>query len=905
LVTEELSFGKGAGGIGGAFHELALTLRHAGNHVDIIFVPEFTETKAQKALTNYYDAHGIEVIDPAIDSFAWSPLSYDKRSYALYRYLVTIEEPYDFIHFHDYKGLGYFVLAGKTQGLGFANTRLIVQVHGPSRWALQANDHPFQHYEQLKIDYMERESIARADILISPSHYMLRWLKENKWKTPPDERVLVIQNICTHLAEMLGPIPTQKHPLPSDEIIFFGRHEERKGIELFCDALDLVRHLLFEDDVTVTFLGGFGVINGEASALYLARRARDWRFRIQLLPDYERTAAVRHLISNDRSVVVVPSHIENSPYSVLEAAISGKAVICSDTGGTSELLQPSLLSALTCPMSHCALAERLTKAVREGLPQARLAVPPAKTVQQWHDVHRLPVSGSKDRQPAANRAPRPRVTAVITHFERPHKLFDAIISLAAQTYPDLEVVVVDDGSRDPVTLQALDRMQPLFTKLNVRLLRQKNRYLGAARNLGIAETKSEYILFLDDDDIAFPSLVQTLVNVAQATKADIVNCIQLYMAESRRSEAYPFPEKFSEKVSFVPIGGPLAVAPFDNCYGGSTALVRRSAINRIGGYTEDYGIGHEDFELYVRALQEGLRIEVCPLPLVLYEVGRPSMLTTTSRLRNWNRIVRALDVSQQPIVWNDLISVTAGQGAMEHNKNYGEWWKANSPQSALLKQITWEPVDSSKYAALLQEYAGAIGAVSYANASRTLATTRSNEAMPSDTVLMPSLARRQPQNRLHTDVGSLMLGALIDLSVGRIDDAVSTFVLDSQRLDGAALCEPQLRFLRTLARHDGLSAQQASRTLEVLKQVSPDLDQLRHLIPIMFRLALQARDTACTIDLYERAEIVDEKLYLAHDANIAEQINSGTFTSPLDHYVYFGDLHDRASFSLLRELTRA
>ena len=573
---------------------------------------------------------------------------------------------------------------------------------------------------------------------------------------------------------MLGPIPTQKHPLPSDEIIFFGRHEERKGIELFCDALDLVRHLLFEDDVTVTFLGQFEVINGEASALYLARRALDWRFRIQLLPDYERTAAVRNLISNDRSVVVVPSHIENSPYSVLEAAISGKAVICSDTGGTSELLQPSLLSALTCPMSHCALAERLTKAVWGGCPRLGSRYhrqKPCSNGMTCTDC-RFPVL--KDRQPAANRAPRPRVTAVITHFERPHKLFDAIISLAAQTYPDLEVVVVDDGSRDPVTLQALDRMQPLFTKLNVRLLRQKNRYLGAARNLGIAETKSEYILFLDDDDIAFPSLVQTLVNVAQATKADIVNCIQLYMAKSRRSEAYPFPEKFSEKVSFVPIGGPLAVAPFDNCYGGSTALVRRSAINRIGGYTEDYGIGHEDFELLVRALQEGLRIEVCPLPLVLYEVGRQSMLTTTSRLRNWNRIVRALDVSQQPIVWNDLISVTAGQGAMEHNKNYGEWWKANSPQSALLKQITWEPVDSSKYAALLQEYAGAIGAVSYANASRTLATTRSNEAMPSDTVLMPSLARRQPQNRLHTDVGSLMLGALIDLSVGRIDDAVST-----------------------------------------------------------------------------------------------------------------------------------
>ena len=905
LVTEELSSGKGGGGIGGAFHELALALRRAGHSVDLIYLPPELSNAPPQTLVNYYADHGIRVVDVNIDRFVWAPYSYDKRSYALFRHLVAVEDPYDFIHFHDYKGLGFCTLTAKSQRLGFADTTLVVQLHGPTRWTLQANDHPFTDESHLQIDFMERECIARADLLVSPSRYMLTWLKQNEWTTPPPDRVRVIQNICSHLGMILGPHRTHPQPVPCTELVFFGRHEERKGIALFCDALDLIAGDLADANIQLTFLGGFCFVGGEASALYLARRSRNWRFPMQLLPDCDRIAACRAITANDRSVVVIPSRVENSPYTVMEAAIARKPLIASASGGVSELLEPTLADALTCEMDRDALAARILTAIRKGLPAAKLAVPPEKTERQWLDLHTTPAIGkSIAKRPTATRTP-PKVVAAITHFERPAKLHDAVLSLAAQLYPNLEIVIVDDGSREPTSLQLLDRLQPLLNKLKVRLLRQPNRYLGAARNHAIAETQSDYILFLDDDDIAFPNLVQTLVAAAEATGAAMVNCLQLYMQEARRGEAYPFPDHFQEKVSYVPTGGPLSIAPLDNCFGGSTILLRRSAITQLGGYSEDYGVGHEDYELYARALQAGLRIEICPLPLVLYEVGRPSMLTTTSRPRNWNRVARVIDPALRPEAWRDLISLVAGRRAMEHVNNYGEWWMGNDPQSDLLRRIAQASVDSADYASMLAEYAASLGATSYSNALGVLAARRTSQPHITGAVVMPPLlVRPQAPMSGQTEIDALMLGALIDLSTNNLGQAVTTFLASWDREPGI-LSMPQLRVLQALSRHDELSTPDAERILDLLKQKSSELDELRTLVPVMFRLALRARDTQAAIAIIDRALVVDEQCYLAERHDTADQVASGDYASALDHFIRSGETADRAGFPLLRELRSA
>lgn len=902
LVTEELSYGKGSGGIGGAFHELALALRRAGHSVDLIYLPPDLPNESATAVVNYYSDHGVRIIDANIDRYVWAPYSYEKRSYALFRYLISVEVPYDFIHFHDYKGLGFCTFVAKSQRIGFGGTTLVVQAHGPTRWTLQANDHPFVDESQLQIDFMERESIARADMLVSPSRYMLKWLEQNHWVTPPVDHVRVIQNISSHISTMLGSKRVRSGPVPSNEIVFFGRHEERKGIVEFCDALDIIADELADRNITVTLLGGFGLVGGEASALFLVRRARHWRFPMRLLPDCDRIAACRALAGNDRSVVVIPSRIENSPYTVMEAAILGKPLITSALGGTGELLDPAQTEELTCELDRESLAARLLAAVQTGLPAAHLATAPAKTEQQWLDLHAVRPS----RPSTARRKACPKVTAAITHFQRPAKLHDAVLSLAGQLYPNLEILVVDDGSRDTTALELLDRMQPLMDKLNVRLLRQQNRYLGAARNRAIHETSSEYILFLDDDDIAFPNLVQTLVAVAEATGADIVNCLYLYVDESRRSEAYPFPDHFQQKVAYVPTGGPLSMAPLDNCFGGSTALLRRSSIAQLGSYSEDYGVGHEDYELYVRAVQAGLRIEICPLPLMLYEVGRPSMLTTTSRLRNWNRIARIVEPVKNRDAWCDLVSLIAGRRAMEHVNNYSEWWIGNDPQSDLLRRINQSPADSANYAYQLQAYAESQGATTYANALGALATSRSVAHEPAgDAIIMPALVQRQSAiSSDSSDIDALMLGALVDLSTDNTRQATITFLAAWEREPGS-LSTAQIRFLRALARHSNLASDEAESVLHVLKQKASELGELCILVPIMFRLALRTRDTTVAIALVDRAAVIDEQNYLADHPGAAEKVSSGVYMSALDHFIRSGEVDGDAEFPLLHDLKSA
>jgi glycosyltransferase involved in cell wall biosynthesis len=360
LVTEELSLGSNSGGIGGAFHEMALALRASGHRVDILYVPIGQDTNESARLSRYYEDRGIHIIRPDLDQYAWEPSSYEKRSYGIFRHLLGSSQRYDIIHFHDYKGLGFSSLTAKRQRLAFPDTCLLVQAHGPTRWTLEANHHPFSHEDQLTIDFMERESIARADVLTAPSRYMLDWLQQNGFSLPPQDRVRVIQNISLHLASLLGDSPAAQSSA-CNEIILFGRHEDRKGIVPFCDSLDIANDMLTSARVLVTFLGPFGTVNGEASPLYLAHRARNWQFSLRLLPDLDRLSACRYLAGNPRATVFVPSPFENSPYTVLEAALAGRAVVTSVDGGARELLDPGVVTALTCQIERKALAEKLAK----------------------------------------------------------------------------------------------------------------------------------------------------------------------------------------------------------------------------------------------------------------------------------------------------------------------------------------------------------------------------------------------------------------------------------------------------------------------------------------------------------------------------------------------------------------
>ena len=910
LVTEELAHGAGSGGIGGAFHELALLLGRSDHDVDIFYVPTHANQARVDDLRSYYAAHDIEMLPIPIEQYVWSESAPENRAYAVFAHLRAQPATYDVVHFHDYKGLGHFCLAARKQRLAFPDTTFVVQVHGPTRWTLEANGHDFTHEDQLKIDFLERASIAAADVVVSPSRYMLDWLAGHGWHTPAG-RTHVIQNPCAKLqairprtATTAGASTTA--PRRADEIVLFARHEERKGIVEFCNALDLLADELAEAGTQVTFLGPLGAINGEPSLTWLASRARGWRFPMAILPDLDRQAAAAYLVGNPRSLVVVPSPVENSPYTVLEAVVLGKSLLTSSEGGAPELLDPASAKKMTCSITGPTLAAALRRALAKTLCVPRLATGAEETERLWLALHAeaTPVQSARPMEtPAPSRLPT--VTVAITHHERPGKLYDALLSIAGQTYPAMDVVVVDDGSATEATNDALRQMQPLFDRLGVRLLRQPNLYLGAARNHAVRETSSDYLLFLDDDDLAFPTLVATLVKAAEATGADIMGCLNLFMEEHRRPDSHPFPDRFAQKVSYVPLGGPLALAPLANVMGSATALIRRSAFDRLGGYTERHGVGHEDYEFYVRALQAGATVEVCPVPLYLYEVGRPSMISSTSQLKNFRRVSAAIETGANPEAWADLVSLNAGRRAAEHTDNLQVYLRRMNPHAALLHELTQLAANGPAYAAKTADLAHELGAHAYGRALGALAEQRANalgyEAGPAPRPRALDGKRRVPRAVVIEPMRDAhIMAALVDLALGHVAEAGVSFRLSVER--ERRLTGEQRRFLVALAARPCATPADLAPVVEALQRLTVPASIDRALAPVLFRILVRAGAADLTVQIVESALREDYAAYIAAYPDVHAFLE-GTPERSLEHYVHYGVHEGRQGFGAASQLS--
>ena len=101
------------------------------------------------------------------------------------------------------------------------------------------------------------------------------------------------------------------------------------------------------------------------------------------------------------------------------------------------------------------------------------------------------------------------VSLVIATFNHARVLAEAIDSALSQTLDPVEVVVVDDGSTDD-TPTVLARYAA-----RIRVLRQPNRGLAAARNAGLAATRGSYVAFLDADDVLAPTKLAEQVAVLE------------------------------------------------------------------------------------------------------------------------------------------------------------------------------------------------------------------------------------------------------------------------------------------------------------------------------------------------------------------------------------------------------
>jgi GT2 family glycosyltransferase len=219
-------------------------------------------------------------------------------------------------------------------------------------------------------------------------------------------------------------------------------------------------------------------------------------------------------------------------------------------------------------------------------------------------------------QPAEAVGPPPRTpmaTVCLIHYNRPALLAQAIQSLRDQTYAPYEVVLVDSGSTTPESIRFLDSIEPEFAARGWRVVRQENRWAGAAYNAAARPARGEYLLFMDDDNYAKPDELAAMVRAAERTAADVVVCCMdiFHGDEAPAAGLQPFRRHLF-------LGGCATGGVFRNCLSDTNAMVRRETFERLGGFTEVQGVGQDDWEFYAWAAVQGSRYAVVPEALYWY-----------------------------------------------------------------------------------------------------------------------------------------------------------------------------------------------------------------------------------------------------------------------------------------------
>ena len=322
----------------------------------------------------------------------------------------------------------------------------------------------------------------------------------------------------------------------------------------------------------------------------------------------------------------------------------------------------------------------------------RLLAPPTLLAMLRHVAADEPKRSSS---PMPSRG-EPLVSVCITHHNRPVMLTDCLASVRAQTYRRLEVILVDDGSTQPAARIFVDSLEEEFQAKGWTLIRQENRYLGAARNAAIRAAKGDYLFILDDDNLLMPDGVERAVRVAQHTNADIVTAVMaVFHGAAGTDPTWP------DFLQVFPGGAPL-LGLFENNLGDANALVRRSCLMELGGFTEDRGVGAEDWEFYAKAVLAGYRLEHSLLPLSWYRLSDTGMARSGNWWSDYRRALRAYETVMPPA----LRELPALAGVLRRHGN-----EAEERSQRLTAELAQRGAEAERLAAVVGETRTELAAV--------------------------------------------------------------------------------------------------------------------------------------------------------------------------------------------------
>lgn len=208
----------------------------------------------------------------------------------------------------------------------------------------------------------------------------------------------------------------------------------------------------------------------------------------------------------------------------------------------------------------------------------------------------------------------PLVSIVIPMYDAATTVEEAVRSLLTQTYDSIEVVVVDDGSRDR-SVEIVRRM----ADPRLRIAPQEHRGLVPALVRGCAEAEGEYVARLDADDVTYPERIAA--QTAYLEKHDEIGLLGTWASLC---------DEDGRTWSFEPPPNDAALRRYllrDNPFVHSTVMFRKQAYSDAGGYADG---PNEDYRLWIR-MARAWKIAILPDVLVMHRLRRASHSGSTPR----------------------------------------------------------------------------------------------------------------------------------------------------------------------------------------------------------------------------------------------------------------------------------
>ncbi len=380
FVADEL-LGYAGNGIGTTTTFVSLALARRGYDVEVLFARRAPDGPIEAEWQRLYEEAGVRVRVVPRATQRVEP-SYFTRSVDVEAALRL--NPPDVVVVQDLGAPAYTAIRLRSLGLAFERTSFVVFCHGTRRWITDVSRKVRVHPGAHAVSLLERASVELADAVVSPSAYLVDWMRGEGWELP--ERTFVIPHVSRAGA-------TSQEPPPGPELrrverlVFFGRLEERKGVRPFIAALNALDPELL-GSVEVEFLG-------RPTPPWPVERIKELlslpRVSFEMsLDQHEALARLRR----PGTLAVMPSFEENSPNVVYECLENGIPFIAGNAAGIRELVDPEDHGRVLFEPTEEGIARALRRVLTAEEPphRARPAFDDAESLRRWEEVLELPAA---------------------------------------------------------------------------------------------------------------------------------------------------------------------------------------------------------------------------------------------------------------------------------------------------------------------------------------------------------------------------------------------------------------------------------------------------------------------------------------------------------------------------------